>query len=235
MESEAYRYGLSAAAVSSRGSKSQSHFDFDYEEVDEDDGDLNSEYSCPFCSEEFDLVELCCHIDDEHPLEANFGICPICSSSVGENMPVPSSKEKLKESDADDTLSERDVHLSSLPDTKQEEKTRRCDFVQGSGCRVGGLRSKSKRNQNGIEFASIRLIHLRRIVSSGRNRARLFRHHGDDDDEETKGPINFIFQFFLAISDPHMNIPQFRVRFNFPMSQPIPISSLFPIAALLIE
>ncbi|KAG7014340.1 Protein DEHYDRATION-INDUCED 19-like 5, partial [Cucurbita argyrosperma subsp. argyrosperma] len=185
MESEAYRYGLSAAAVSSRGSKSQSHFDFDYEEVDEDDDDLNSEYSCPFCSEEFDLVELCCHIDDEHPLEANFGrlvfisfqICPICSSSVGENMrkelqddrvrilsgfsslhstskmapdpllsflcnapvanesktvqPVPSSKEKLKESDADDTLSERDVHLSSLPDTKQEEKTRRCDFVQG--------------------------------------------------------------------------------------------------------
>ncbi|XP_023548707.1 protein DEHYDRATION-INDUCED 19-like [Cucurbita pepo subsp. pepo] len=209
MESEAYRYGLSAAAVSSRGSKSQSHFDFDYEEVDEDVDDLNSEYSCPFCSEEFDLVELCCHIDDEHPLEANFGICPICSSSVGENMvghimmqhgdifnsqqrlkfhkddfpqslsferkelqddrvrilsgfsslhstskmapdpllsflcnapvanesktvqPVPSSKEKLKESDADDTLSERDVHLSSLPDTKQEEKTRRCDFVQG--------------------------------------------------------------------------------------------------------
>lgn len=49
-------------------------FDFDYEEVDEDVDDLNSEYSCPFCSEEFDLVELCCHIDDEHPLEANFGV-----------------------------------------------------------------------------------------------------------------------------------------------------------------
>uniref|UniRef100_A0A9I9CQ14 Di19 zinc-binding domain-containing protein n=1 Tax=Cucumis melo TaxID=3656 RepID=A0A9I9CQ14_CUCME len=60
-------------------------FYFDYEEVDRDD-DLNSKYPCPFCQEEFDLVELCCHIDDEHPLEANFGICPICSTSVGENM-----------------------------------------------------------------------------------------------------------------------------------------------------
>ena len=38
------------------------------------DDDLNSEYPCPFCPEEFDLVELCCHIDDEHPVEAKFGV-----------------------------------------------------------------------------------------------------------------------------------------------------------------
>lgn len=214
MDSEAYSYGLSdsaaaaAAAASSRSFKSQSHFYFDYEEVDGDD-DLNSEYPCPFCPEEFDLVELCCHIDDEHPVEANFGICPICSTSVGDNMvghitmqhgdvfnsqqrlkfhkddfpqslsferkefeddhvrilsgfsslhstskmapdpllsflcnapvinesktaqPKPSSKEKLEEKDTDNTVSEGDVQLSSIPDTNQEEKTRRCDFVRG--------------------------------------------------------------------------------------------------------
>ncbi|XP_050943456.1 protein DEHYDRATION-INDUCED 19 homolog 4-like [Cucumis melo] len=206
MDSEAYTYGLSDAAAA-RSSKSQSHFYFDYEEVDGDD-DLNSEYPCPFCPEEFDLVELCCHIDDEHPVEANFGICPICSTSVGENMvghitmqhgdvfnsqqrlkfhkddfpqslsferkelqddhvrilsgfsslhstskmapdpllsflcnapvinesktvqPEPSSKEKMEEKVVDDTLSERDVQLSSIPDTNQEEKTRRCDFIR---------------------------------------------------------------------------------------------------------
>ena len=53
-------------------------FYFDYEEVDGDD-DLNSEYPCPFCPEEFDLVELCCHIDDEHPVEANFGVRKIAN------------------------------------------------------------------------------------------------------------------------------------------------------------
>uniref|UniRef100_A0A0A0K9D8 Di19 C-terminal domain-containing protein n=1 Tax=Cucumis sativus TaxID=3659 RepID=A0A0A0K9D8_CUCSA len=42
--------------------------------------------------------------------------------------PEPSNKEKLEEKVVDDTLSERDVQLSSIPDRNQEEKTRRCDF-----------------------------------------------------------------------------------------------------------
>ncbi|XP_050939281.1 protein DEHYDRATION-INDUCED 19-like isoform X1 [Cucumis melo] len=57
-------------------------FYFDYEEVDRDD-DLNSEYPCSFCQEEFDLVELCCHIDDEHPLKANFRVTCGCATGVG--------------------------------------------------------------------------------------------------------------------------------------------------------
>lgn len=32
------------------------------------------EYPCPFCSEDFDLVGLCCHIDEEHPVEAKSGV-----------------------------------------------------------------------------------------------------------------------------------------------------------------
>ncbi|XP_022143934.1 protein DEHYDRATION-INDUCED 19-like [Momordica charantia] len=212
MESEAYSYGLSDATVAaSRSSqlRSHSHFYFDYEEVDGDDV-LNAEYPCPFCPDEFDLVELCYHIDEEHPVEAKYGICPICSLSAGASMvghltmhhgdifnsqqrlkfhkddfpqslsferkelhdyhvtsilsgfsslnstskmapdpllsflcnapiinesktaqPMPSSKENLEEKELDDTFSERDVQLSSIPDTKREEKTRRCDFVRG--------------------------------------------------------------------------------------------------------
>ncbi|GJN14149.1 hypothetical protein PR202_gb00934 [Eleusine coracana subsp. coracana] len=31
-------------------------------------------YNCPFCGEDFDFVGLCCHIDDEHAVEANTGV-----------------------------------------------------------------------------------------------------------------------------------------------------------------
>lgn len=31
-------------------------------------------YNCPFCGEDFDFVSLCCHIDDEHAVEAKSGV-----------------------------------------------------------------------------------------------------------------------------------------------------------------
>ncbi|QHO45282.1 uncharacterized protein DS421_6g177700 [Arachis hypogaea] len=42
---------------------------------DENDGDddIREEFLCPFCSEYFDIVGLCCHIDEEHPVEAKNG------------------------------------------------------------------------------------------------------------------------------------------------------------------
>ncbi|KAL2514912.1 Protein DEHYDRATION-INDUCED 19-like protein 3 [Forsythia ovata] len=56
-----------------------------FEEMDMDD-DVREEYPCPFCSEYFDIVGLCCHIDDEHPVEAKNGVCPICAMRVGVDM-----------------------------------------------------------------------------------------------------------------------------------------------------
>ena len=44
-----------------------------FEEIEADD-DIRDEYPCPFCSEYFDIVGLCCHIDDEHPVEAKNGV-----------------------------------------------------------------------------------------------------------------------------------------------------------------
>ncbi|KAI3864041.1 hypothetical protein MKW98_031633 [Papaver atlanticum] len=51
-----------------------------YEEYDSDDEPVlpMTEFPCPFCSEDFDIIGLCCHIDDEHPVEAKTGECPVC-------------------------------------------------------------------------------------------------------------------------------------------------------------
>lgn len=44
-----------------------------FEEFEGDD-DIREEFPCPFCSEYFDIVGLCCHIDEEHPIEARNGV-----------------------------------------------------------------------------------------------------------------------------------------------------------------
>ncbi|XP_047961142.1 protein DEHYDRATION-INDUCED 19 homolog 4-like isoform X2 [Salvia hispanica] len=68
----------------------------DYEEEDEEMGgdygeyELNNfesdekseELACPFCSEDFDVLGLCCHIDADHRIE----ICPYCMIKVRMNM-----------------------------------------------------------------------------------------------------------------------------------------------------
>lgn len=40
-----------------------------FEEIDGDD-DFQQEFACPFCAESYDIIGLCCHIDDEHTLES---------------------------------------------------------------------------------------------------------------------------------------------------------------------
>ncbi|KAI5658625.1 hypothetical protein M9H77_27418 [Catharanthus roseus] len=57
-----------------------------FEEIDVADDDIREEFPCPFCSEFFDIVGLCCHIDDEHPVEARNGVCPVCAMRVGVDM-----------------------------------------------------------------------------------------------------------------------------------------------------
>lgn len=47
---------------------------FAHDETDGDD-ELKAEFLCPFCAEDFDVVGLCCHIDEEHPVEAKNGVC----------------------------------------------------------------------------------------------------------------------------------------------------------------
>ncbi|XP_054806388.1 protein DEHYDRATION-INDUCED 19 homolog 4-like [Prosopis cineraria] len=53
-----------------------------YDDMEGDD-DSRAEFLCPFCAEDYDVVGLCCHIDEEHPVEAKNGVCPVCGKKVG--------------------------------------------------------------------------------------------------------------------------------------------------------
>ncbi|XP_010524839.1 PREDICTED: protein DEHYDRATION-INDUCED 19 homolog 3-like isoform X2 [Tarenaya hassleriana] len=56
-----------------------------FEEIDGED-DFREEFACPFCSDYFDIVSLCCHIDEKHPTEARNAVCPVCAVRVGVDM-----------------------------------------------------------------------------------------------------------------------------------------------------
>lgn len=51
----------------------QAELFIDLDEVNGDE-ELRTAYPCPFCTEDFDLLELCCHIDLDHPVEAKSGV-----------------------------------------------------------------------------------------------------------------------------------------------------------------
>ncbi|KAK7379020.1 hypothetical protein VNO80_04472 [Phaseolus coccineus] len=87
MEDENFSFGRSTASRSYQ-SRLKSHFAelfVDFDEVNGDE-DFRWAYPCPFCAEDFDLLELCCHIDLDHPTEAKSGICPVCTVWIGSNV-----------------------------------------------------------------------------------------------------------------------------------------------------
>ncbi|TKY72542.1 DEHYDRATION-INDUCED 19-like 7 [Spatholobus suberectus] len=68
--------------LSSSSRRYHSRSDLHVEESEGND-DFRAEFLCPFCAEDYDVVSLCCHIDDHHPLQAKNGVCPICGKKVG--------------------------------------------------------------------------------------------------------------------------------------------------------
>lgn len=42
--------------------------------VDGEEEFSRPEFICPFCAEDFDVVGLCCHIDEEHAVEVKNGV-----------------------------------------------------------------------------------------------------------------------------------------------------------------
>ncbi|KAL5786756.1 hypothetical protein ACOSQ2_009148 [Xanthoceras sorbifolium] len=86
MDADSWSARLSSASKRYQSAlQSRSDMFMAFEEFDGDD-DIREEFPCPFCSEFFDIVGLCCHIDDEHPVEAKNGVCPVCSMRVGFDM-----------------------------------------------------------------------------------------------------------------------------------------------------
>ncbi|CAK7348361.1 unnamed protein product [Dovyalis caffra] len=88
MEDDTWSFGLSTSSSRSYQSalKSLSDLCIDFEDIEEEDDDLRTEYPCPYCTDDFDLVELCSHIDEEHYLEAKSGVCPVCFTKLGMDM-----------------------------------------------------------------------------------------------------------------------------------------------------
>ncbi|XP_042056588.1 protein DEHYDRATION-INDUCED 19 homolog 3-like isoform X2 [Salvia splendens] len=86
MDSNSWAARLSSASKRYQSAlQSRSEMLMGFEEIDMDD-DIREEYPCPFCSDYFDIVGLCCHIDDEHPVEAKNGVCPVCAVRMGVDM-----------------------------------------------------------------------------------------------------------------------------------------------------
>ncbi|THG04982.1 hypothetical protein TEA_018983 [Camellia sinensis var. sinensis] len=127
------------------------HIDIE-DESDEEDDDLKTDYVCPFCLDDFDLVGFCCHIDDGHPIEAKSGesSCVVSSSDMDAdpllssfiyNPPAAEESEILQPSftteanlakkSSDENMLERNIDPSPLSNKDQEEKAQRCEFVQG--------------------------------------------------------------------------------------------------------
>ncbi|MFS7931022.1 putative drought induced 19 type, zinc-binding protein [Helianthus anomalus] len=83
----------------------------DLEDSEDEEEESNLEMVCPYCSEGFDALGLCVHLEDQHPLEIKLGVssfltfnfvislltvliliidfcfvCPLCASNLGKNM-----------------------------------------------------------------------------------------------------------------------------------------------------
>ncbi|KAE8710537.1 Protein DEHYDRATION-INDUCED 19-like protein 3 [Hibiscus syriacus] len=150
-----------------------------FEEIDGED-EIRDEFRCPFCSEYFDIVGLCCHIDEEHPVEAKNGrrrkarkggshstlsllrkelregnlqslfggSCMVSSSNSAPDpllssfilptvdefvsvQPHCSRETRTTKKISDVSKPERNAKSSPLSLKDQEEKTKRCEFIQG--------------------------------------------------------------------------------------------------------
>ncbi|KAL9249527.1 DEHYDRATION-INDUCED 19 homolog 7-like protein [Drosera capensis] len=66
-----------------QSSKSEVYLGGEDGEIEEE---CKQEFLCPFCGEEFDVVGLFCHIEEEHPVEVRNGVCPVCAKRVGMDM-----------------------------------------------------------------------------------------------------------------------------------------------------
>ncbi|KAI3687674.1 hypothetical protein L1987_81374 [Smallanthus sonchifolius] len=115
--------------------------------VEETDGDeRRPEYLCPFCAEDFDIVGLCCHIDEEHTVQAKNGSSvntepdPLLSSFMYTNAVDPSRDQdnsaiaamSVAETSNNDFLARSEKQqVGTLSGEDQEEKARRSEFVQG--------------------------------------------------------------------------------------------------------
>ncbi|XP_044500842.1 protein DEHYDRATION-INDUCED 19 homolog 4-like isoform X2 [Mangifera indica] len=82
MESNSWNTRLSTSSSRRYQNRSDLFIGGGFDETDGDE-EFGGLYLCPFCAEDFDIVGLCCHIEEDHPVEAKNGVCPVCAKRVG--------------------------------------------------------------------------------------------------------------------------------------------------------
>ncbi|CAN0855204.1 Protein DEHYDRATION-INDUCED 19 homolog 7 [Linum grandiflorum] len=91
-----------------------------FEDERELEDDPKAEFLCPFCAEDFDVLGLCCHMDEEHPVETKNGVCPVCAKRVGLDIHYVQRKRRLRKGGSNSTFSSllkkelRDGNLQAL-------------------------------------------------------------------------------------------------------------------------
>ncbi|CAN1219662.1 Protein DEHYDRATION-INDUCED 19 homolog 3 [Linum perenne] len=114
MDGDSWSARLSSASKRYQSAlQSRSDMFMGFEEIDVDD-DMREEFPCPFCSDYFDIVGLCCHIDDEHPVEAKNGVCPVCAMRVGVDMPYMQRKRKSRRGHSSLSLLRKELREGNL-------------------------------------------------------------------------------------------------------------------------
>ncbi|CAI9764791.1 unnamed protein product [Fraxinus pennsylvanica] len=137
-----------------------------FEEMDMDD-DVREEYPCPFCSEYFDIVGLCFHIDDEHPVEAKNGVCPICvmrrkrkSLKAGSHSTLSLLRRQLREGNLQSLFGGSSCIVSSsnaAPDPLLSS------FVSPVGDDFTSAQSHSSSKSNSVKKSSARNVLERKV------------------------------------------------------------------------
>ncbi|OVA00337.1 Drought induced 19 protein-like [Macleaya cordata] len=56
-----------------------------FDDIDAEE-EVRPDFPCPYCYEDYDIVSLCSHLEDEHPFESKVAVCPICSVKVARDM-----------------------------------------------------------------------------------------------------------------------------------------------------
>uniref|UniRef100_A0A803M9D0 Uncharacterized protein n=1 Tax=Chenopodium quinoa TaxID=63459 RepID=A0A803M9D0_CHEQI len=115
MDDRTWNFSLSTS--SSKYNQSYSDNLLDYEEYD-GDTDIEVDYPCPFCSEDFDIVGLCCHIEEEHYDESKRGemLERSLKCLLGSSSPVISSSDAA----VDQLLSSFVRSYSTTPEIKSK-------------------------------------------------------------------------------------------------------------------
>lgn len=103
MDSNSWKYLISTSSRQlplSRSDVGGNEYEQKVEEedvyLDENGEEIYTEFPCPYCDDDFDLVELCCHVEHMHFSQAKSGVCPVCAVNVSSSMIAHLTKQHGK-------------------------------------------------------------------------------------------------------------------------------------------